>query len=135
MSTTSTPSNAIYRAMRLEAAREVAQLVELCRRLWGLDRISAPLSEWLTISLLTLLEDLTTPESKEAFVSLCVALRVSARRWEHSKDLLRLTQHLAVQSCLTLPPETIPLYRNFQDVKWGPEDYEKFGALAQRFGL
>ncbi|RHZ50748.1 hypothetical protein CDV55_100686 [Aspergillus turcosus] len=135
MSNTSTPSNAIYRAMRLEAAREVAQLVELRRRLWGLDRISAPLSEWVTISLLTLLEDLTTLESKEAFVSLCVALRVSARRWEHSKGLLRLTQHLAVQSCLTLPAETIPLYRDFQDVKWGPEDDEKFGALAQRFGL
>ncbi|GIJ86303.1 hypothetical protein Asppvi_005190 [Aspergillus pseudoviridinutans] len=132
-SNTSAPSNARARAIRLEAAGEVARLVELRRRLWGLDRISAPLSQWITISLLTLLEDLSTPESKEAFVSLCVALRVSARRWEHSKGLLRLTQHLASQSCLTLPPETIPLYRDFQDLKWGPEDDEKFGALAQSF--
>jgi hypothetical protein len=121
--------------MRLEAAREVARLVELRRRLWGLDRISAPLNQWVTISLLTLLEDLATPESKEAFVSLCVALRVSARRWEHSKGLLRLTQHLAFQSRLTLPPETIPLYRDFQNLKWGPEDDEKFGALAQSFWM
>ncbi|KAF7173510.1 hypothetical protein CNMCM5623_005748 [Aspergillus felis] len=135
MSNTSTPSNARARAMRLEAAREVARLVELRRRLWGLDRISTPLSQWITISLLTLLEDLPTTESKEAFVSLCVALRVSARRWEHSKGLLRLTQHLASQSCLTLPPETIPLYRDFQDMKWGPEDDEKFGALAQSFWM
>lgn len=87
------------------------------------------------ILLLTLLEDLSTLESKEVFVGLCVALRVSAWRWEHLKDLLWLMQHLAVQSCLTLPLETIPLYRDFQDVKWGPEDDEKFGALAQRFGL
>ncbi|KAG2014428.1 hypothetical protein GB937_006653 [Aspergillus fischeri] len=135
MSNTSTPSNARARAMRLHAAHEVARLVELRRRLWGLDRISAPLSQWITISLLTLLEDLSTPESKEAFVSLCVALRVSARRWEHSKGLLRLTQHLALQSCSTLPPETIPLYRDFQDLRWGPEDDEKFGALARRFWM
>ncbi|PKX97669.1 fungal specific transcription factor domain-containing protein [Aspergillus novofumigatus IBT 16806] len=129
------PSNARARAMRLHAAHEVARLVELRRRLWGLDRISAPLSQWITISLLTLLEDLSTSESKEAFVSLCVALRVSARRSEHSKGLLRLTQHLALQSCLTLPSETIPLYRDFQDLKWSPEDDEKFGALAQRFWM
>ncbi|GFF38363.1 hypothetical protein IFM51744_03774 [Aspergillus udagawae] len=135
MRNTSAPSNARARAMRLEAAREVARLVELRRRLWGLDRISAPLNQWVTISLLTLLEDLSTSESKEAFVSLCVALRVSARRWEHSKGLLRLTQHLAFQSRLTLPPETIPLYRDFQDLKWGPEDDEKFGALAQSFWM
>ncbi|RHZ46510.1 fungal specific transcription factor domain-containing protein [Aspergillus thermomutatus] len=135
MNNASTPSNARSGAMRLEAAREVARLVELRRRLWGLDRISAPLSQWVTISLLTLLEDLSTLESKDAFVSLCVALRVSARRWEHSKGLLRLTQHLASQSRLTLPPETIPLYRDFQDSKWGPEDDEKFGALAQSFWM
>lgn len=59
--------------MRLHAAQDVARLIELRRRLWGLDRIAAPVSQWITISLLTLLEDLSTPESKEAFVSLCVA--------------------------------------------------------------
>ncbi|KAH1427858.1 hypothetical protein KXV37_004859 [Aspergillus fumigatus] len=135
MSNTSTLSNARARAMRLHAAQDVARLIELRRRLWGLDRIAAPVSQWITISLLTLLEDLSTPESKEAFVSLCVALRVSARRWEYSKGLLRLTQHLALQSCLALPPETTPLYRDFQDLEWGPEDDERFGALAQWFRM
>ncbi|KAL4793693.1 hypothetical protein BDV19DRAFT_390898 [Aspergillus venezuelensis] len=81
------------------------------------------------MSLFTLLEDLDSPESRKAFIDLCVIARAFSRKWILMKGILRMIQVSAKNEGLVFPDETKALSMNFESLWKKKRDGELFSSL------
>lgn len=121
-------------AIRLSSARRIAQLIDHHRSLWGLNIFSAANTQWITISLFTLLEDLDDPRNRHAFIALAIAAKAASRRWALDKAMLRAVQLTARQMAVSLPPETDALFTDFESL-WTAQDRESLSSLYPNFAV
>lgn len=92
------------RNLCLSSARRIAQLDEISHASWGIDRVSASNTQWITLAQLALIEHLDDIANRDAFVSLSVAAKVFSRRWILGRGLLRSIQVTARQLKVLSPP-------------------------------
>ncbi|KAH8429008.1 uncharacterized protein LDX57_006679 [Aspergillus melleus] len=129
------PSDTNSQKAILWSARRIAKLMQQHRDSWGIDIFPASHIQWVTISLYTLLEDLETPESVDAFIILCIAAKAASRRWALAKAMLRGIQLTARKLAITLPPETDALFMDFETCDWSQKDRDGLSSLYPNFAL
>lgn len=117
----------------IESAREIGRLMDAYRDDWGFDRMPPVTVHWVTVSMFTLLHDMETEASREAFVSLSVAAKGFANRWLIGKAMLRLVQVTAKQMEVELPSETDALFIDFETRVWGREDRASLSSQYPNF--
>ena len=115
------------------AAREVARLVELQRVKWGIDIFQGSYTQGLGVSLFALLDHIDEPDSREAFVNLCVAARAASRRWHLGKAMLRALQLTAREMELKLPSEVQALFSSSAARIWSSKDMEELSSFYPIF--
>lgn len=121
--------------LSLSAARQIAGLVEIHRSTWGIDLFPASHIHWIAVSMFTLLGKLDVPANQEAFVNLCVAAKVASRRWPLARGTLRTVQVTAKKLGVRLPPETDPLFIDFERKIWGPRGRNGLSSLYPNFAV
>ncbi|KAE8152325.1 hypothetical protein BDV25DRAFT_151336 [Aspergillus avenaceus] len=94
----------------LTSARSIEQWMRIYRTSWGLDPMPIFNIQWIKAALFTLLEGLSDPENKEAFISLLVAAKAFSRRFEKTRGLLLALQDAARRLEVVLPAEVEPLF-------------------------
>lgn len=109
----------------LSSALEIARLVDMVRREWGLDSVTVMMTQFISVAIFTLMEDLPSPTSRAAFIELCVAARSFSRRWTLGKSMLRLVQLTAREMRISLPRETAVLFEDFESRTWKPTTERK----------
>lgn len=99
-------------------SRRISRLMRIHRSAWGIDRI--PLSNifWITTALLTLLDNLSDPQNRDAFSNLAVAAKAFSRRWVLGQAKLEQLQQRASDRGIALPDETGPLFSDLEFVAW-----------------
>lgn len=92
-------------------------------------------SQFSTVALFTLLEDLDNPSSASAFADTAISLFSTAKRLQLAKGMFRLVQGTALQKKIRLSPEIRNIFRDFDEVVWAKEDKEKFSSLYPNFAV
>ncbi|KAL4805758.1 hypothetical protein BDV18DRAFT_160632 [Aspergillus unguis] len=110
-------------------ALRVAELIELHRTRWGLERVALTVLQWVTMGMFALLGGLDSDENIRAFTSLCTVARSFAQRWPISKGMLRMLQLTARQMEVVLPAETDALFSDFDAEGWSEEDRRAFSSF------
>lgn len=117
----------------VSAALLTADLMNVYRSAWGLDRFPPSLMQWATVAIFTLLEQLDSPRNRDAFIQLCIVLRALSRRFVLAKGMLRLIQLTARNSQVSLPDETEGLFADFEAKAWESKDRERFSSNYPNF--
>ncbi|ODM17538.1 hypothetical protein SI65_07213 [Aspergillus cristatus] len=123
------------RELRLSSAHELHKLLDIQRTRWPMEYIPLPSSQFSTVALFTLLEDLDIPSSASAFADTAISLFSIAKRLQLAKGMSRLVQGTAPQKKLRLAPEIRSIFRAFDEVLWAKEDKEKFSSLYPNFAV
>ncbi|KAJ5305815.1 hypothetical protein N7508_004830 [Penicillium antarcticum] len=119
---------------RLTAAREVGRLMSVHLSLWGSDRVPAANMQSCSIAENTLLEDLDNPESRKAFIDLCIVSKAAACRWPLGKAKLRALHVAAKELEVTLPSETESLFSDIES-NWSPRETKDMSSKNPTFAI
>ncbi|EEA24192.1 hypothetical protein TMatcc_007265 [Talaromyces marneffei ATCC 18224] len=119
--------------LRIKAAHNVLNLVNLHRRKWGIQRMSPTWIHWLSISLFTLLEALDQETNRKAFTELCVVTRACSQRWLLIKGILRMIQINAANMNVSLPEEARALFIDFSEKDWKEKQRSRFKSIYPNF--
>ncbi|EED20777.1 nitrogen assimilation transcription factor nirA, putative [Talaromyces stipitatus ATCC 10500] len=134
----STPANVASTAQQqcIASALAVRDLMNIYRSRWRrIEYQPVDYMQLTTVCLFTLLEDLTSPGSSQAFVDLSVIARSAARRFQLARGMFRLVQLTARQQNITLPEEAQPLYQEFE-IEWiRAGGVEQFSSSYPNFSL
>lgn len=103
-----------HHSSRMGFARRISRLMRIHCFSWGINRMPVFNIYSTTVALLTLLEDLSDPRSREAFVHLAVVATAFARRWVLGQQKLELVQNQAQWMGVKLPDETEPLFSGLE---------------------
>lgn len=117
----------------LSSARKCAALVEQQRADWGLDYMPATNIHWFTVSMYTLLEDLSEDANRRAFISLTIAAKAASHRWVLASGMLRLVQLTSINTGVSLPPETEALFSDFEAKVWTHQDRRALSSQYPHF--
>ncbi|OGM41999.1 putative C6 transcription factor [Aspergillus bombycis] len=121
------------RDLCLSTARHIAQILNMHREKWGIDRVAPSTVQWTSIGLFTLLEALDSLENRKAFTELCIFARAMSRRFGLAKGILRMIQVTAQQAEVSLPPETDALFLDFEKQTWRNHDSQSFSSFYPHF--
>lgn len=122
------------RNLCLSSARRIAQLDEISQSFWGIDRVSASNTQWITLVQLALIEHLGDIANRNAFVSLSVAAKVFSRRWILGRGLLLSIQVTARQLKVTLSPPR-PTHSSQSLIQPGRRKIQSFSSLHPNFTM
>ncbi|KAK1148200.1 hypothetical protein N8T08_010846 [Aspergillus melleus] len=75
---------------RLSSARTISQLLRIHRTSWGVDRMPVQNIHFIATALFALLDDLSDPANRDAFVDISITAKAFSRRWGSSKAMLRV---------------------------------------------
>ncbi|KAJ5325685.1 uncharacterized protein N7506_008787 [Penicillium brevicompactum] len=121
------------REICLISARKCAGIVDQQRGSWGLDYMPPTNIHWFTVSMYTLLEDLSDDANRRAFISLTIAAKAASHRWVLAKGMLRLVQLTSIQTGVSLPPETDALFSDFEARVWTSQDRRALSSQYPHF--
>lgn len=107
------PVCAARMAHRFDVARRITSLLVIQRRQWGTERMHPSMIQCVAVSCFTLLEDLDSLANRESFVVLCTVARDFGRQVSLARGVLQMVEFGAKQMGIALPPETYPLFREF----------------------
>lgn len=99
---------------RMGFARRISCLMRIHCSSWGANQMPVFNIFSTTTALMTLLEDLSNPRNREAFVHLVVVAKAFARRWVLGQKRLELVQRQAQWMGIKLPDETEPLFSGLE---------------------
>lgn len=102
----------------ISSALAIRDLMNAYRSKWR--RIEYQPVEYLqhaAVCLFILLEDLDSPESRQAFVELSIVARAMARRFQLGRGIFRMIQLTARQQEIEMPEEVKSLYQDFE-LEW-----------------
>ncbi|EED20758.1 conserved hypothetical protein [Talaromyces stipitatus ATCC 10500] len=119
----------------LSSAHTVAQLTKAQQLHWGPDPGPLANAHFITISLYVLMEDLKTPESHQAFMSLCRAHIHYARRWPLHRGTARMVQLTAQRMKDPLPHDVVAHFREFEERYWKPDSERRFSSRYPNFAI
>lgn len=100
---------------RFEIARHIASLLALQRRQQGTERMHPSMIQCIAVSCFTLLEDLESTANRETFVLLCTFARDFARQVMLARAVLQMVAVSAKHMGMRLPPETDPIFQEFEE--------------------
>lgn len=132
----SVPSAAFSAAKHhcISSVLTVRDLIHVHRAKWPrLEHLPLEYTQVITVSLFTLLEDLETVLSRQAFVDLVVLARSMARRCQLARGMLRLIQLTARQEKITLPEEVRAILQDFEVEWYRGRDVDKFSSYYPNF--
>ncbi|KAH8691636.1 hypothetical protein BGW36DRAFT_304596 [Talaromyces proteolyticus] len=112
----------------------VRDLIHTHRAKWRrIEYLPLEYTQVIIVSLFTLLDDLATNTSREAFVYLAVLARAMARRFQLARGMLRLVQVTARQEKIALPEEVRPIFQDFEAEWHRTHDLDKFSSYYPNF--
>lgn len=109
------------KAVRFSAAHSIGAVLYQFRSQWPVDCIPGTMTQYTSVAMFTLLENLHDAQSKQAFIESSIILRSLARRWQPAKGILRLIQLKAMEMDCALPVETQIIFREFEAELWKTE--------------
>lgn len=121
------------KSLCVNAAVEIAMLMDKYRRDWTCDRMPMIFCQTSSVALFVLLDDLNGPVNTTAFVTLWTALRAMAPRWTLVKGVLRLVQLTAAKLQVCLPAEAEELFRDFEQT-WS-RDKQEFASQYPNYTM
>lgn len=114
----------------------VRDLIHIHRAKWRrLEHLPLEYIQVITVSLFTLLDDLKTLGSRQAFVDLVVLARSMARRCQLARGMLRLVQVTARQEKIALPEEVRAILQDFEGEWYRGRDLDKFSSYYPNFSV
>lgn len=120
----------------ISSALTARDLIRIHRAKWRrLEHLPLGYIQPITVSLFTLLEDLETVASRQAFIDLVVLARSMARRCQLARGILRLVQLTARQEKITLPEEVRAILQDFEVEWYRGRDAHKFSSYYPNFAV
>ncbi|KAH8432729.1 putative C6 transcription factor [Aspergillus melleus] len=105
---------------RLSSARTISQLLRIHRTSWGVDRMPVLNIHFIATALFALLDHLSDPANRDAFVDISITAKAFSRRWESSKTMLRSLRATSREREIELPTEADPLFAVLECQGQGP---------------
>ncbi|OKL57382.1 hypothetical protein UA08_07414 [Talaromyces atroroseus] len=134
----SAPASASSMAQQncIASALAVRDLINTYRSKWRHpEHVPVEFMQLMTVCLFTLLEDMTSPHSRQAFVDVLVVARATARRFQLARGMLRLVQLTARQQNIELPGETHQIFQDFEREWYQTRGGGKFSSSYPHFVL
>ncbi|KAL5333306.1 hypothetical protein BJX70DRAFT_406335 [Aspergillus crustosus] len=114
-------------------ARRIAQLIDIHRERWGIDRMAPCTIQWVTTALFALIGALDSAENRTAFTELATLSRAFSRRFPLGKGIMRMLQITAREMKVSLLEETDALFSFFAAESWNDSDIERFSSFYPHF--